>query len=51
VAGDYAAFRVAAFGFEDAVRLRAGRWVERYPDLEAKIGRGLRVTTSLRKCS
>ena len=40
-AGDYAAFRTAAFGYEDGVRQRAGRWIERYPEVAARIGHGL----------
>ncbi|HVK16792.1 MAG TPA: hypothetical protein VM533_07575 [Fimbriiglobus sp.] len=42
-AGDYAAFRAAVTPYEDAVRLRAGRWVERYPEVQARMGRGLEV--------
>jgi ribosome-associated translation inhibitor RaiA len=38
-AADYTAFRAAAFGYEEEVRKRAGRWVERYPDVDAKIGK------------
>ena len=36
---DYAAFRTATFVYEEAVRKRAGRWVERYPEAEAQIGK------------
>jgi ribosome-associated translation inhibitor RaiA len=39
--GDYAAYRTAAFGYEEAVRKRAGRWVGRYPEVDATVGRGL----------
>jgi hypothetical protein len=42
-AGDYAAFRIAIAGFEDPVRLRAGRWVERYPEVQARMGHGLEI--------
>src|SRR5262249_28926026 len=41
--GDYTAFRTVTFGYEEAVRKRAGRWVERYPDVQARIGRGLEL--------
>ena len=37
-AGDYAAFRTATFAYEEPVRKRAGRWVERYPEADARIG-------------
>jgi len=40
-AGDYPAFRVAVTPFEDPLRLRVGRWVERYPQVQGRIGRGL----------
>lgn len=39
--GDYAAFRAATAVFEDAVRKRIGRWVQRYPELDAQIGKEL----------
>lgn len=41
--GDYAAFREATLGFEEPLRRRVGRWLERYPDLNARIGHGLTV--------
>jgi ribosome-associated translation inhibitor RaiA len=41
--GDYAAFREATFGYEEGVRRRVGRWVQRYPDVEARIGHGLLI--------
>ena len=41
--GDYPAFRLAALGYEESLRKRAGRWVERYPDVAAQIGRRLDV--------
>lgn len=40
-AGDYPAFRSAIVAFEDPLRLRVGRWVERYPVVQGKMGRGL----------
>ncbi len=42
-AGDYAAFRAALAAYDDPLRLRAGRWVERYPNVQARLGRGLEV--------
>ena len=41
--GDYAAFRTATFPYEEPVRKRIGRWVERYPEIEARIGKGLEI--------
>lgn len=40
-AGDYPAFRATVVAFEDPLRLRVGRWVERYPGVQGRIGRGL----------
>lgn len=40
-AGDYPAFRKAIDAYADPLRLRAGRWVERYPAVQALMGRGL----------
>jgi ribosome-associated translation inhibitor RaiA len=42
-AGDYAAFRAASFGYEESVRRRVGRWLERYPAAEARIGNGVDI--------
>jgi ribosome-associated translation inhibitor RaiA len=36
-AGDYAAFRKAMFVYEEPLRKRIGRWVERYPDISAQL--------------
>ncbi len=41
--GDYAAFRRASFGYDEPLRRRIGRWVERYPALSARIGKGLTI--------
>jgi hypothetical protein len=41
--GDYGAFRRAAVGYEEPVRQRVGRWLERYPDVEARVGKDLSV--------
>jgi ribosome-associated translation inhibitor RaiA len=42
-AGDYPAFRAAVGPYEDALRLRIGRWVERYPEIQARMGRDFDV--------
>jgi hypothetical protein len=42
-AGDYRAFRLALSGYEDWLRGRVGRWVQRYPEAEAGVGRRLRI--------
>jgi hypothetical protein len=36
--GDYRAFRRAAYPYEEPVRRRLGRWIKRYPELEAQLG-------------
>jgi ribosome-associated translation inhibitor RaiA len=41
--GDYTAFRTAAFPYEESVRKRAGRWVERYPEADAQIDKTLKI--------
>jgi ribosome-associated translation inhibitor RaiA len=41
--GDYTGFRAATIAYEDAARRRAGRWVERVPEVQAQIGRGLNI--------
>jgi ribosome-associated translation inhibitor RaiA len=43
-AGDYAAFRNAMLPFEDAVQARAGRWVQRFPEFEARIGKDVKMS-------
>lgn len=37
--GDYREFRHSMYPYEEAIRKRIGRWVQRYPDLDARIGR------------
>jgi hypothetical protein len=37
-AADYAAFRRATYEYEEPLRKRIGRWVARYPHMEAQIG-------------
>lgn len=34
---DYDAFRRATYVYEEAVRKRAGRWIQRYPDVEPRL--------------
>jgi ribosome-associated translation inhibitor RaiA len=43
-AGDYAAFRAALLPFEDAIQGRAGRWVQRFPEYEARIGKDIKLS-------
>jgi len=38
-AGDYAAFRTALAPYEDGLRVRVGRWIERYPSVQALVGK------------
>jgi hypothetical protein len=42
-AGDYRAFRTALSGYEEWLRKRVGRWIQRYPEAEARLGRGLAI--------
>jgi ribosome-associated translation inhibitor RaiA len=42
--GDYAAFRTLTLPFEEAVSGRAGRWVQRYPEFEARIGKDVKMS-------
>jgi ribosome-associated translation inhibitor RaiA len=41
--GDYAAFRAAVAGYEEPVRKRVGRRVERYPAVNGRIDKGLKL--------
>ena len=41
---DYLEFRHALRGHEDWLRLRVGRWVQRYPGVEDEIGRTLEIS-------
>lgn len=43
-AGDYAAFRAALLPFEDPIQARAGRWVQRYPGFEARLGKDVKLS-------
>lgn len=42
-AGDYAAFRHSTFVYEEPIRKRVGRWIQRYPDVEAQLGDRLKI--------
>jgi hypothetical protein len=42
-AGDYRPFRLALAGYEEWLRNRVGRWVQRFPEAEARVGRRLRI--------
>jgi ribosome-associated translation inhibitor RaiA len=42
-AGDYRAFRNGLIGYEDWLRRRVGRWVQRYPAAQARVGDGLLI--------
>lgn len=42
-AGDYAAFRLATAPFDESLRKRVGRWVQRYPEAQASIGVDLTI--------
>jgi ribosome-associated translation inhibitor RaiA len=41
--GDYARFRTAAYGYEGPLRLRVGRWAQRYPEVDAQIDKALKI--------
>jgi len=41
--GDYRTFRRLLSGYEEWLRDRIGRWVQRYPDAEAQVGNRLRL--------
>jgi ribosome-associated translation inhibitor RaiA len=42
--GDYTAFRAAASGYDAPVAAQVGRWVDRYPELAARLGNGLQIS-------
>lgn len=42
--GYYAAFRTATAGYEGPVTALVGRWIERYPDVAARLGRDLHIS-------
>jgi ribosome-associated translation inhibitor RaiA len=43
LAGDYAAFRSALSGYEEWLRKRVGRWLQRYPEAEAQLHKRFRL--------
>jgi hypothetical protein len=45
--GDYFAFRRATLMYEEPVRKRIGRWVQRYPAVNELIGRELQIADVL----
>jgi hypothetical protein len=40
---DYAAFRRALADYDSWLRLRVGRWIQRYPEADARIGADLAI--------
>jgi len=46
-AGDYPAFRLALLPVEEEVRMRIGRWTQRYPEFNALIGQGVEIADVL----
>lgn len=42
-AGDYRVFRMGLIGYEDWLRGRVGRWIQRYPEAQARVGDELRI--------
>ncbi len=42
--GDFAAFRTATSGYEGPVTDLVGRWIERYPQVAARLGRDLHIS-------
>lgn len=42
-AGEYAEFRRITYVYEEPVRKRIGRWIQRYPDFEAQLGERLSI--------
>lgn len=41
--GDYAAFRSAMLPYEEPLRKRVGRWVERFPAVDAMVGKNFTI--------
>lgn len=41
--GDYGAFRTATLPLEEGLRKRIGRWVQRYPEVQERIDKGLKI--------
>src|SRR5438874_8242820 len=42
-AGDYRRFRAALSSYEEWLRKRVGRWIQRYPEAEARLHNGLLI--------
>jgi len=42
--GDYADFRVATSAYEGPVTALVGRWIERYPEVAARLGKDLNIS-------
>jgi ribosome-associated translation inhibitor RaiA len=40
---DYVAFRRATLVYEESIRKRVGRWINRYPEVEAQLGNGFAI--------
>ncbi len=45
--GDYVRFRTAMTVYDDALRKRLGRWIQRYPELEARIGVDIQIDDAI----
>ena len=43
VQNDYRAFREALLGQEESLRKRVGRWIQRYPEVQAEVGRSFEI--------
>jgi len=41
--GDYRMFRTGLAGYEDWLRLRVGRWLQRYPHAESRVGKDVLI--------
>lgn len=42
--GDYVAFRRALDAYDDSLQKRIGRWIQRYPEVEAQLGATFTIT-------
>jgi hypothetical protein len=42
-AGDYPTFRRALLGHEEWVRMRVGRWIQRYPEIQDQVGQSFAI--------
>jgi ribosome-associated translation inhibitor RaiA len=41
--GDYAAFRRSLLALEEPLRMRVGRWIQRYPEVQALVGESFEI--------